>query len=154
MNRKPLVLGMILLFVGLFRLLVAAQTPSGQQTTPASPRATGQALQPIPVMDGEAGPCSLELTVTSADGKAVYAAIIKVHMAYGFGGIRKLDLQAGTNWEGKVRFMGLPARVRRPPLEFHATKDQMVGTATFDPEAECQAKHDLFVDTPKAPTTK
>jgi hypothetical protein len=74
----------------------------------------------VPVIQGGAGPCSVELTVLGADGKPVYAATVKVHIKYGFGGMRKLDLEAGTNSDGKVKFAGLPDRVQRPPLEFHA----------------------------------
>jgi hypothetical protein len=103
-------------------------------------------------MDGGAGPCSVELTVTDAAGKPVYAAIVKVHMAYGFAGIRKLDLEAGTNSNGRVKFTGLPARVHNPPLEFHASKDQLVGLAAYNPETECQGKHDIMMDKPKQPT--
>src|SRR6202521_5196535 len=97
----------------------------------------------VPVIQGGAGPCSLELTVRSADGKPVYAATVKVHIKYGFGGMRRLDLEAGTNSEGKVKFAGLPARVQRPPLEFHASKDEFEGVAAFDPSTECQGKHDI-----------
>jgi hypothetical protein len=103
----------------------------------------------VPVMDGAAGPCSLELTITGADGKPVYAATVKVHIAYGFGGIRRVDLEAGTNSDGKVKFTGLPARVRRPPLEFQASKDGLTGVATYDPLAECQAKHSITLQMPK-----
>jgi hypothetical protein len=42
-----------------------------------------------------------------------------VHVKYGFGGLRRLDLEAGTNSDGQVTFAGRPARVHRPPLEFH-----------------------------------
>src|SRR5581483_6698079 len=63
----------------------AAQTQSNQQT------------QKVPTIDGGAGPCSLELTVTTPDTKPVYAATIKVHIAYGFAGLHKLDLDAGTD---------------------------------------------------------
>ena len=101
-------------------------------------------------MDGGAGPCSLELTVIGADGKPVYAATLKVHITYGFGGIRRLDLEAGTNSEGKVKFTGLPSRVHRPPLEFRASKDEFEGVAAYDPSAECQAKHDITLEKPKA----
>ncbi|MBV9181068.1 MAG: hypothetical protein JO356_07140 [Acidobacteria bacterium] len=103
----------------------------------------------VPIMDGGAGPCSLELTVTTADGKPVYAAIIKVHIAYGFGGIRKLDLEAGSNSEGKVKFTGLPARVHGSPLEFHAAKDDLEGVASYDPAAECEANHGISLVKPK-----
>lgn len=94
-------------------------------------------------MDGGAGPCMLELTVSGPDGKPVYDAKVKVHIAYGFGGFHKLDLEAGTNADGRVKFTGLPDRVRRPPLEFVATKTDLQGTVTYDPASECQGKHDL-----------
>jgi hypothetical protein len=41
--------------------------------------------------------------------------------------------------------------VRRPPLEFQASKDQLVGMATYDPTEECGAKHALVLDRPKSP---
>lgn len=103
----------------------------------------------IPVIQGGAGSCSIELTVRGADGKPVYAATVNVHIKYGFGGVRRLDLEAGTNSAGKVKFAGLPARVQRPPLEFHATKDEFSGIAAFDPSTECQAKHDITLGTSK-----
>jgi hypothetical protein len=78
-----------------------------------------------------------------ADGKPVYAATVKVHIAYGFGGMRRLDLQAGTNSDGKVKFTDLPRRVSRPPLEFRASKDEFEGVPAYDPSTECQAKHDI-----------
>ena len=105
----------------------------------------------VPVMDGSAGPCSIAIAVRGADGKSVYAATVKVHIKYGFGGMRKLDLEAGTNADGKVRFAGLPDRVQRPPLEFLASKDELVGVATFDPSAECQVKRDITLEKSKAP---
>jgi hypothetical protein len=103
----------------------------------------------VPVMDGGAGTCSLELAVTGADGQPVYAATVKVHMAYGFGGVHRLDLEAGTNSDGKVKFTGLPARVRRPPLEFQASKDGLVGVATYDPLIECHAQHRITLQKSK-----
>ncbi len=108
------------------------------------------AAQPekIPVIDGGAGPCSLEFTVT-ADGKPAYAATVKVHIEYGFGGFHKLDLEAGTNSDGKVKFTGLPVRVHRPPLEFHAVKDNFEAFATYDPSAECQAQHAITLQKAK-----
>ncbi len=105
----------------------------------------------MPVMDGSAGPCSLALTVTAVDGTPVYNATIKVHIAYGFAGFHRLDLQAGTNVDGKTKFVGLPSRVHRPPLVFQASKNQLVGSVAFDPQEECQAAHYLVLDKPKAP---
>src|ERR1035438_4167654 len=105
----------------------------------------------VPVIQGGAGPCSIELIVRGVDGKPVYAATVKVHIKYGFGGMRRLDLEAGTNADGKVKFTGLPDRVQRPPLEFHASKDEFMGIATYDPSAECQAKRDITLEKSKAP---
>ena len=103
-------------------------------------------------MDGGAGPCSLELTIVGPDGKPVYAAKVDVHIAYGFAGFHRLDLEAGTNSDGKVKFTGLPAKVHRPPLEFKASKDDLGGVATYDPSAECQGKNDLSINKRKPDT--
>ncbi len=101
------------------------------------------------VMDGGAGPCSVEFNVTTADGKPLFATLINVHIAYGFGGFHKLDMGVYTNQEGKGKFTGIPAKVKNPPLEFRASKDQLVGLATVDPFLECHAKHDIVMDMPK-----
>lgn len=148
MNRTLRALGCVLIGIS---LVSSAQEQSNHDATPShSSPAAAAAGDRVPVMDGGAGPCSLELTVISADAKPVYASTVKVHVAYGFGGIRRLDLQAGTNSDGKVKFTGLPARVHRPPLEFHASKDELEGVATYDPSAECGAKRAITISTSKA----
>lgn len=116
-----------------------AQAPAAQQPNPND----------IPVTDAGSGPCAIELTVTTTDGKPVYAARIDYHAAYGFMGAHKLDMTVYTNSDGKARFAGIPAKVRRPPIEFNATKDNLFGLATMDPTAECQAKHDIVMDKKK-----
>ena len=139
-------------FFSCFLLLLTWVQRSNAQdkSKPESASTNAQPAQKVPVMDGGAGPCSVEFTVLNGDGKPVYAATVTVHISYGFGGIRRLDLEAGTNADGKVKFTGLPSRVHRPPLEFHATKDQMTGMATDDPASECQAKHDIVMEAPKS----
>jgi hypothetical protein len=124
-------------------ILIAAPLLSRAQATAPSEK--------VPVMDGGAGSCSVELTVRGVDAKPVYAATVKVHVKYGFGGMRRLDLEAGTNSDGKVKFAGLPSRVQRPPLEFHASKDELEGVASFDPLSECHALRDIILGKPKAP---
>lgn len=109
----------------------------------ARSQAPSQPAQQVPVMDGGAGPCSLLLTVRAPDTKPVLGANVKVHIAYGFAGIRKLDLEAYTNADGKLKFTGLPSKVKDPPLQFQATKDQLSGVATYNPATECEAEHDL-----------
>jgi hypothetical protein len=110
------------------------------------PAATPAATQTVPVIDGGVGPCSLDLTVTTTDGKPAGAATVKVHIAYGFGGFRRLDLEAGTNSDGKVKFTGLPSRVRRPPLEFHVSKGELTSTIEYDPASECKGKRDAKLE--------
>ena len=95
------------------------------------------------VMDGGAGPCAIEITVLGPDAKPIYDADVKVHIAYGFGGFHRLDLEAGTNSDGKVKFTGLPTRVHRPPLQFIASKGDLTGTITYDPETQCQASQEV-----------
>ena len=147
-------LGCVFLLAGPPLFSGASQTASTQQSGSSGTSQAGQPAEKVPVMDGGAGPCSLELTVLTADGKPVYAATIKVHIAYGVAGIRRLDLEAGTNSEGKVKFIGLPPRVHRPPLEFKGSKDQLTGVAIYNPDSECRAKHEIILDTPKPTTEK
>lgn len=101
------------------------------------------AAQKVPVIDGAAGPCSLDLTITDSDKRPLYNATVKVHISYGFAGARRLDLQAGTNSDGKVKFTGLPSHVHHGPLEFNATKDELLGALTYDPVLECHAQHEI-----------
>jgi hypothetical protein len=102
---------MTLLRLGLMWALVVSPSAFGQKekSSAASPDSSQMTL----VMDGGAGPCSLELSV-SANGKPTIAAHVWVHIVYGFGGIRKLDLDAYTGNDGKLKFTGLPDRVKRP----------------------------------------
>ncbi|HZP16546.1 MAG TPA: hypothetical protein VFB00_01180 [Terriglobales bacterium] len=127
------------LFLAVLSLLAGAQL---DRKTPSNGK--------VAVVDGGAGPCSMDLTVNGPDGKPVYGVSVKVHFAYGFAGLRKLDLEAGTNSEGKVKFTGLPDRVRRPPAQFQASKDDLVATLDYDPRTECEGKHAITLEKPKA----
>ena len=94
----------------------------------------------VPVMDGEAGPCSVAFTVTDAKGTPVYYARIRVHIEYGFAGVRRLDLEGATNIDGKTRFKGLPKKVKGNVLEFHAIEGKRQGSATYDPGKSCSGE--------------
>ena len=134
-------------FVFILLLSGAALLFAVQAQQPAQP----QQADDIPVTDGGSGPCSVEFTVTDADAKPLYAARIDVHLAYGFAGAHKLDMGVYTNAQGKARFTGIPAKVRKPPIEFRAKKDDLIGLATMDPVTECHAKHDIVLAKAKAP---
>lgn len=119
--------------------LAACIAPGAAQNTPDHP-----ANPPAQSIDGGAGPCAVTLTALS-DSKPVVAADVKVHIEYGFAGIRRLDLEAYTGNDGKVQFTGLPTRVHRPPLQFQASKADLAGTAVYNPETECQATHEIIL---------
>ena len=93
----------------------------------------------IPSVDGGLGSCTADFTITDNAGKPIYSATIKVHIAYGFGSFHKLDLQVGTNVDGKARFIGLPERVKRG-LYFEASESDRAGEAFDDPAKTCQAQ--------------
>jgi hypothetical protein len=99
----------------------------------------------VPVMDGEAGPCSIAFTVADAKGAPVYDARIRVHMAYGFAGVRRLDLEAATNVDGKTQFKGLPEKVKGGMLTFRATQGKREGLATYDPAKNCSGQQSSIV---------
>ena len=112
--------------------------------------ATGAAQQnpdphQVPVMDGEAGPCSVGFTVTDVKGVPVYDARIRVHIAYGFAGVRRLDLEAATNVDGKTQFKGLPEKVKSGTMIFRAAQGKREGSATYDPAKNCSGQQSSIV---------
>jgi hypothetical protein len=114
-------------------LAVALSISSFSQTpTPPDPKS-------VPVVDGGIGNCSYDFTVTDTDNAPVYAAKIKVHIAYGFMYARKLDLEIGTNIDGKARFTGLPERTKRG-LFFEASADDRTANAFVDPATTCKSQ--------------
>jgi hypothetical protein len=98
----------------------------------------------VPVVNGGIGPCSVGFTVRDSAGSPIYNAKIKVHIAYGFLGVHKLDLEVGTNIDGKARFDGLPRKARET-LHFKASKGDQVGGAFYDPAKSCKAEHSIVL---------
>ena len=98
----------------------------------------------VPVIDGGLGPCTADFTINDSAAKPVYAAKIKVHIAYGFASVRKLDLEVSTNADGKARFTGLPNRVKRG-LFFEASESDRTASAFDDPSSTCQAQFTLVL---------
>jgi len=96
----------------------------------------------VPVVDGGLGACKADFTVRDSSDKPIYNAKIDVLIKYGFMGMRKTQLEAGTNSEGKARFTGLPERVRKP-LEFVIKSGNVSSTVTDDPGDKCEAVFDV-----------
>ena len=94
----------------------------------------------IPVIDGGIGPCTADFTVTDAAGAPIYAATLRVHIAYRFLNAHKLDLEVGTNAAGKARFTGLPEKTKQPLL-FRASHGEQEASVYIDPAKDCKAEH-------------
>lgn len=123
-----------------FLFLSSAASVAWSQTA-ASTAAEAKA---IPSMDGGIGLCSADFTITDASGAPVYAAKISVHIAYGFMNARKLDLELGTNIDGKARFIGLPDRIKHG-VYFHASEGGRTGEAFDDPANTCKAQFTITI---------
>ncbi len=131
-DKKELKKLALLLAVSVLTLtsLALSQTLAPQPDPKAVPAA-------VPAIDGGIGSCSADFIVNDADGKPVYAATIKVHIEYGFMYLRKLDLQIGTNADGKARFTGFPDRVKHG-LFFEASEGDRTAEAFDDPSTNCK----------------
>ena len=100
--------------------------------------------EPVPVVDGDSGPCSVEFTALDGDGKPVYNAEITVHIEYGFLGLKELDLRVTTNLDGVARFRGLPED-SDGAFFFEAFTDSLRGVAVYDPDQECHGRHHIYM---------
>jgi hypothetical protein len=98
----------------------------------------------VPAIDGNIGPCSVEFTVTDAGNAAVYNARIRVHIAYRFLSAHKLDLEVGTNVDGKARVSGLPEKVKEA-LQFKASQADRYGETFWNPAEGCTAKRAIVL---------
>jgi len=101
----------------------------------------------VPVIKGELGPCSADFTVTDSASKPLYDAKIHIRVRHGFMNKRKIDLEIGTNSDGKARVEGLPSKVKTP-LEFQIRHAQRVQSLTHDPAAGCHANITVVLGTP------
>ena len=90
----------------------------------------------VPSVDGGLGPCSIEFTVKDSTGAPLYNAKIRVHIATGFLGVKKTDLEVGSNVDGKGKFTGLPNKTKFP-LEFDAQQGELSGTFSWTPVKGC-----------------
>ena len=117
--------------------ILSSCSVQAQSVAPVDPKT-------VPVIDGGIGPCSADFTVTDSTGAPVYAASIRVHIAYRFLNAHKLDLEVGTNAAGKARFTGLPAKSKQG-LFFQASEGSRAGSAFDDPAKTCKAEFSVIL---------
>ncbi len=101
---------------------------------------------PVPQVDAGVGPCTADFTVSQTTNQPFYNADISVRIAYGFMGMKKMDLNVGTNSEGKARFVGLPEKVHNPPVVFSVRAKGMTKTVNFYPSVNCHARYSVIMD--------
>jgi hypothetical protein len=128
----------IMLSMSLMLAMFFSPALQGQTAVPVDPKT-------VPVIDGGIGSCSVDFTVTDPAQAPVYAANIKVHIAYGFMYLHKLDLEVGTNASGKARFTGLPDRTKQG-LFFRASEGGREGSAFVDPAKTCNANLTIVLE--------
>ena len=92
----------------------------------------------LPVLKARLGGCSADFIVKSADGTPVYLALVHVRVRYGAMGIKRMDLEVGTNSDGKARIEGLPDKAR--PMTYDVQKDDKKAVVDQDVAKTCQAK--------------
>ena len=98
--------------------------------------------QDIPHVSADAGSCYVNFTVTDVGGKPLYNAKISGQVRYGFGSLHRVDLEVGTNSDGKARIDGLPDRTKKP-IEFAVKHGDLSTTVNFDPGANCHLDSDV-----------
>src|SRR3954454_22893561 len=94
----------------------------------------------VPSISADLGPCSARFTVTDG-AKPLYDAKVRTRIKYGAFGIRKLDLEVGTDANGKASVVGLP-NLTKQPITFEIVKDDISRTVIFDPAQKCDATYD------------
>ncbi len=90
----------------------------------------------VPAVDAGLGSCTAAFIITDTDGKPVYNAKIEVRVSYGR--FHRMDLEVGTNIDGKARFAGLPESPKHGFL-FEASEGDRTGNAFQDPSNKCHA---------------
>jgi hypothetical protein len=95
-------------------------------------------------ISADLGPCSALLTVTDGDGKPVYGAKMTARVQYGFAGVKKLDLEAYTGADGKVKITRLPESLKKPMI-IHIGKDEKADQVEFKPSIHCNATFDVVL---------
>jgi len=110
---------------------------------------SGAAVE-VPVVSAGLGPCTADFVVTDGAHKPLYDAKIHMTFKYGFMNKRQQDLEVGTNSDGKARFEGLPAKLKKVKvLEFRIRAGDHAKLVTEDPEINCHATFNVDLAAPQ-----
>lgn len=114
---------------------------------PSAPAQTAPPVdsKAITEIDAGLGPCSADFTVNDSSGSPIYNAKIRLHIAYGRLNLHKLDLEAGTNADGKARYIGLPDKGKEG-LFFRASAGAHETSVFDNPAQTCKKAFTVVVD--------
>ena len=98
----------------------------------------------LAVISARLGGCAADFTVKDADDQPVYAAIVHVRIRYGFLGIKRMDLEVGTDSAGHARVEGLPDKVK--PLTYDIQKADKKALVEQTHLSDCQATYEVSLE--------
>jgi hypothetical protein len=110
-------------------VLVCSQLGSAQNTSAAT--VPGE-------ISADLGPCSALIAVSGPDSKPIYGAKVTTRIQYGVFSVKKLDLEAFSGADGRIKITNLPETLKKP-MYIHITKDGKQGVEEFKPELNCHA---------------
>ncbi len=116
-------------------LLLVSTSAFAQQPQKSEQKPAGTEIS------ADLGPCSADFKVTDLAGKPLYNAKIQTQVRYGFLGTRKLDLELGTDANGRARFVKLPGQVKKGPMTFTVTHADLSAELSYDPVTNCHAEY-------------
>jgi len=96
----------------------------------------------VPKIDAGLGACYANFKVTDGNGKPIYDAKIHTLIRTGLFGIKKTDLQIGTNSNGLAKITGLPDYTKRA-VNFEISKDGKTKSVPFEPGMNCHPVVDV-----------
>ncbi len=100
--------------------------------------------QPPTELSADLGSCTVDFHITDLAGNPLYNAKIHTLIRYGFLSKRKLELEAGTNADGKVRFVKLPNQAKKP-IVFDIQYQGQSASQSYDPGVDCHPRYDIPV---------
>jgi hypothetical protein len=110
--------------------VVLTQQPAAEVSTPD-----------LAVISARLGDCAADFVVKDSDGQPIYAALVHVRIRYGFLGIKRVDLEVGTDSSGRARVEGLPDKIK--PLSFDVQKADTKALVEQTHLSPCQATYEV-----------
>jgi len=106
----------------------------------------------VPSVDAGRGPCTVDFHVRDSNKKPIFNATVYVRYKYGLFGLRRMELQVGTNADGRARVTGLSFKTREEPLAFRVWYHDAATTVLHYPAADCDEQFNVTLQTASPPT--